>query len=72
MVDEALGAGDAWAQREEKERGERCGEDRVGHRPFIGGLRGAEASGLHGRHQCLGLKAPVTRVKRGRGVIMVN
>jgi hypothetical protein len=39
----------------------------VGHHPFIGGSEGAEAFGLHGRHQCLGLKASVTRVKRGRG-----
>jgi hypothetical protein len=37
---EALSAGDAWAWREEKESGERCGEDRVGHCPFIGGQRG--------------------------------
>jgi hypothetical protein len=67
MVEEALSAGRAWAQREEKESRERYGEDRVGHHPFIRGRRGAEASGLHGRRQCLDLKAPVTRVKRGRG-----
>jgi hypothetical protein len=39
-VEEVLGAGSAWARREEKESGERCGEDRVGHHPFIGGRRG--------------------------------
>jgi hypothetical protein len=33
----ALGGGRARARREEKESGERCGEDRAGHRPFIGG-----------------------------------
>jgi hypothetical protein len=37
MEEEALGVGRAWARREEKESGERYGEDRVGHRPFIRG-----------------------------------
>jgi hypothetical protein len=37
---EALSVGGAWAWREEKESGERCGKDRVGHRPFIGRQRG--------------------------------
>jgi hypothetical protein len=41
-----LGGGGARAWREEKESGERWGEDRAGHRPFIGGRRevGTEAS----------------------------
>jgi hypothetical protein len=41
-----LGVGRARAQREEKDSGERCGEDRVRHRPFILGRReaGAETS----------------------------
>jgi hypothetical protein len=32
--------GSAWARREEKESRERCGEDWVGHHPFIGGVGG--------------------------------
>jgi hypothetical protein len=36
-TEEALDAGSAWAWREDKESGKRCGEDRAGHRPFIGG-----------------------------------
>jgi hypothetical protein len=39
----ALGGGRARAWREEKEIGERCGKDRVGHCPFIG-RRGFMAS----------------------------
>jgi hypothetical protein len=35
--------------------------------PFYRGRRGVEVSGLHGRRQCLDLKAPVTGVKSGRG-----
>jgi hypothetical protein len=38
-----------------------------GASPFYRGPEGAEESGLHGQRQCLGLKAPVTGVKRGRG-----
>jgi hypothetical protein len=34
MAEEALGASDAWAQREEKESGERCGGERWSS-PFI-------------------------------------
>jgi hypothetical protein len=65
----ALGGAGACERREEKESGERCGEDQVGHRPFIGG--GVRwTSRLHGRHQCLGLKAPITGVKRGKGRLL--
>jgi hypothetical protein len=38
-TEEVLGAGSAWVRREGKESRERCSEDRVGYRPFIGGQR---------------------------------
>jgi hypothetical protein len=42
-TEEALGAGNAWARRDEKESGERCGKDQAVHRPFIGG----RTAGMH-------------------------
>jgi hypothetical protein len=41
-----LGGGGAQARREERESGERCGEDRVGHHPFIGGAEGGGHRGF--------------------------
>jgi hypothetical protein len=40
MAKGVLGVCGTWAWREEKESGERCDEDWVGHRPFIGGPKG--------------------------------
>jgi hypothetical protein len=56
-----------WAWREEKESGERCDEDWVGHRPFIGGRRevGAESSWPASMHW---LEGAGYRSQEGEGV----